>query len=373
MLRSAAKMPLGTKSSRRRGRTRRGHAKAIPANPFLALLTSVKRDIDLRLETFLADKLEQVKPHGPEVAAMATAAARLGLRGGKRLRPTLLVAGYRVVAPEGDLEPALDAGLALELLHTYLLVHDDWMDGDALRRGGPSVHAELSKVFKGARLGAVTAILAGDFVAALATEVMSRVRAPAARSAQLLEAFSEMHIDAILGQVLDVASKDHEPEAMYALKTGSYTVRGPLRLGAVLGGAKQSTLKALDAYAAPVGIAFQLADDLLSAFGNPEATGKALGNDLRAGKRTPLVLEALRRARGRERRLLLDTFGNTRASAAQIKRALDVIERTGARRKTEQRVEELLQQGLAALGAGVTRQARELLEGAALALTSRRV
>jgi geranylgeranyl diphosphate synthase type I len=373
MLGSRPKMPLGSKSSRRRRRVRQGHAKAIPANPFVALLASVKRDIDLRLETFFADKLAQVAPHGPEVAAMVASAARLGLLGGKRLRPTLLVAGYRVVAPAGDLEPALDAGLALELLHTYLLVHDDWMDGDALRRGGPTVHAELSKTFKSARLGEITAILAGDFVLALATEVMGRVRAPAARSPLLLEAFATMQTDAILGQVLDVASKDHEPEAMYALKTGSYTVRGPLRLGALLGGARPSTLRALDAYAAPVGIAFQLADDLLSAFGNPEATGKALGNDLRAGKRTPLVLEALRRARGREKRALTDAFGNARASAAQIKRALDVLERTGARERTEQRIEELLGQGLAALDAGVTRQARELLEGAALALTSRRV
>ncbi|HTQ07357.1 MAG TPA: polyprenyl synthetase family protein [Polyangiaceae bacterium] len=319
----------------------------------------MKRDVDLRLETFFADKLAQVAPYGPEVAALVASAARLGLRGGKRLRPTLLVAGYRVVLPEGDLEPALDAGLALELLHTYLLIHDDWMDGDALRRGGPTVHAELTKSFKSARLGEVTAILAGDLVASLATEVMGRVRAPAARGALLFEAFATMQVDAILGQVLDVASKDHEPEAMYALKTGSYTVRGPLRLGALLGGAKPATLRALDAYAGPVGIAFQLADDLLSAFGNPEATGKALGNDVRAGKRTPLVLEA--------------AFGNARASDAQIKRALEVIERTGARRRTEERIEELLGQGLAALDAGVTRQARELLEGAALALTSRRV
>jgi len=373
MLGSRPKMPLGSKSSRRRRRSRQGHAKAISANPFVALLASVKRDIDLRLETFFADRLARVAPHGPEVAAMVASAARLGLLGGKRLRPTLLVAGYRVVAPAGDLEPALDAGLALELLHTYLLVHDDWMDGDALRRGGPTVHAELAKTFKSARLGEVTAILAGDFVLALATEVMGRVRAPAARTPLLLEAFATMQTDAILGQLLDVASKDHEPEAMYALKTGSYTVRGPLRLGALLGGAKPSTLRALDAFAAPVGIAFQLADDLLSAFGNPEATGKALGNDLRAGKRTPLVLEGLRRARGREKRVLSDAFGNARASAAQIKRALAVLERTGARERTEERIAELLKQGLAALEGGVTRQARELLEGAALALTSRRV
>lgn len=366
-------MPLGTKSSRSRRRQRQGHAKAILPNPFLALLASVKRDIDEKLDAFFAAELSGVKSYGREVRAMVRAAAALGSRGGKRLRPTLLVAGFRVVAPSGELEPALDAGLALELLHTYLLVHDDWMDGDALRRGGPTVHAALHEHFDDERLGEVTAILAGDYAAALATEVMSRVRAPAARQAPVLAAFAEMQKSAILGQVLDVASPDYEPEGIYALKTGSYTVRGPLRLGALLAGAKPSTLKALDGYAAPVGIAFQLADDLLSAFGDPSVTGKALGNDLRAGKRTPLVLEALKRARGRDRSLLEATFGNARATERQVKNALQVLEQSGARKKTEQRIEALLATGLAALGTGVSRQARELLEGAALALTARRV
>jgi geranylgeranyl diphosphate synthase type I len=339
----------------------------------LAVLASVKRDIDAKLEAFFAEELVRVRAHGKEVRAMIRAAADLGSRGGKRLRPSLLVAGFRVAEPEGDLEPALEAGLALELLHTYLLVHDDWMDGDALRRGGPTVHAALSEFFDDERLGEVTAILAGDYAAALATEVMGRVRVPAAREAAVLAAFAEMQKHAILGQVLDVASPDHDPETMYTLKTGSYTVLGPLRLGALLAGAKASTLKALEGYATPVGIAFQLADDLLSAFGNPSVTGKALGNDLRAGKRTPLMLEGMKRARGADRRLLTATFGNARASQAQVKKALDVLERSGARKKTEERIEELLAEGLGALGTGVSRQARELLEGAALALTARRV
>ena len=373
MLGSRPKMPLGTKSSRRHRRQLKGHAKAIVPNPFLALLASVKQDIDQRLEAHFADQLELVAPHGREVAAMVASLARLGLRGGKRLRPALLAAGYRLVLPKADLEPALEAGLALELLHTYLLVHDDWMDGDALRRGGPTVHAELAKRLKSERRGHATAILAGDFAASLALDVLSRVKAPLANGPLLFGAFARMQRDATLGQVLDVASDDHDPEAIYALKTGSYTVLGPLRLGALLAGAKPSTLKAIDAFATPVGIAFQLADDHLSAFGDPQATGKALGNDLRAGKRTPLVLEALKRARGSDRRALSHAFGNARASVKAVTQALAVLERSGAKKKIETRIEQLLAQGLAGLGAGVTRQGRELLEGAALALTSRRV
>ncbi len=366
-------MPLRTKSSKHLRRRRKDQAKAIPRNPFVALLASVQKDIDRRLEQFFDEKLELVAPHGREVVAMVASVARLTLRGGKRLRPALLVVGYRMALPEGDLEPAIEAGLALELLHTYLLIHDDWMDGDALRRGGPSVHAELAKRFKNEHRGHSSAILAGDFAAGLATELLAGVKSKAASSAGLFQAFATMQQDAVLGQQLDIAATDNDPEAAYALKTGSYTVRGPLRLGALLAGGKPSTLKALDGYAAPVGIAFQLADDLLSAFGNPGATGKALGNDLRAGKRTPLVLEAQRKARGRDRAHLLAAFGNPRATELEIRRALDVLERSGARKKTEARIETLLGEGLAALERGVSRRGRELLEGAALALTSRRV
>jgi geranylgeranyl diphosphate synthase type I len=371
MLGSRAKMPK--KSSRRGRRQRPGHAKAILPNPFSSLLASVKQDIDRRLEAHFADQLELLAPQGREVSLMMASVARLGLRGGKRLRPALLVAGFCLVSPEAELEPALQAGLALELLHTYLLVHDDWMDGDALRRGGPTVHAELAKRFKSEHRGHAAAILAGDFAATLALDVLSRVRVPAGRAGAVLAAFGQMQRDAILGQVLDVASDDADPETIYALKTGSYTVLGPLRVGALLAGAKPALLRALEAFSTPVGIAFQLADDLLSAFGNPAATGKALGNDLRAGKRTPLVLDGLKRARGRDRRVLARAFGNARASQSELAQALAVLEKTGAKQRTEARIEALLGQGLAALGAGVSRRGRELLEGAALALTARRV
>src|SRR4051812_3084329 len=104
-------MPVSTKSSRRTRRRRPGHAKAIPPNPFVSLLSAVQKDIDHRLEAFFADQLEAAAARGREVTAMVASLARLSLRGGKRLRPGLLVAGYRVVQPEGELEPALEAGV----------------------------------------------------------------------------------------------------------------------------------------------------------------------------------------------------------------------------------------------------------------------
>jgi geranylgeranyl diphosphate synthase type I len=365
-------MPSATQSSRRKRRRRRGAAKSIVPNPFLALLPTVKRDVDERLAAFFKHKLAHVAQYGGEVSAMLSALERFCLQGGKRLRPALAVVGFRVADTDADLEVALDAGVALELLHTYLLVHDDWMDGDALRRGGPTVHTVLGRRFKSEKLGASSAILTGDLAAGLALETFARLPLPNGRAGVLLESFARMQEDAILGQGLDVVWKGYDPEVAYALKTGSYTVRGPLRLGALLGGADTRTLRTLDRFATPVGIAFQLADDLLSAFGSSAVTGKALGNDLRAGKRTSLLLLGLRRARGRDRRVLSAVVGKAKASDAEISRALAVLESSGARAAVEQRIDELLKTGLDALKTGVNPAGRELLEGAALALTSRR-
>src|SRR4051812_9203989 len=122
----------------------RKNKKAVTENAFGALLKQVRRDVDTRLSSLFQRKLTEAEPLGADVVALVDALRDLTMRGGKRFRPALLMAAYQAVdekAPEGI---ALDAGVALELLQTYLLVHDDWMDRDDVRRGGPSVHAMLA-------------------------------------------------------------------------------------------------------------------------------------------------------------------------------------------------------------------------------------
>src|SRR4051794_11004647 len=149
--------------------------KALPQNPFAALLGGVQSEVDQRLRGFLETRLDVARRQGPEVLEMVSAVRDLCLRGGKRLRPALLVAGYRAASETADLEPALEAGVALELLQAYLLIHDDWMDGDLVRRGGPAVHAQLAKRFRSERKGHASGILAGDYAAAVALEALSHV------------------------------------------------------------------------------------------------------------------------------------------------------------------------------------------------------
>src|SRR5689334_14298450 len=205
------KMPGKTRASKRNGSARergpRPSAKALRPNPFLALVDTVRKEVDTRLAGLLDAKLDAALEQDAEVLEMVRAFRDLCLRGGKRLRAALLVAGYRAATATADLEPALDAGVAVELLHAYFLVHDDWMDRDDTRRGGPAVHKLLADRYRSARLGDASAILAGDLGVALATEALARVDVPASRLPRVFGAFAQMQADAVAGQQIDVIAR----------------------------------------------------------------------------------------------------------------------------------------------------------------------
>ncbi|HYJ08979.1 MAG TPA: polyprenyl synthetase family protein [Polyangiaceae bacterium] len=347
-------------------------AKALAANPFLALLKTLQPDIENRLGGFLDARIEGTRSLGPEVVALAREIRRLVLRGGKRLRPALVVTGFRAASSSLELEPALDAGVALELLHTYLLIHDDWMDGDRVRRGGPAVHVALASRFGSEHKGNASAILAGDYALALACDALSRVEVRAERLRGAFSAFAEMQLGAVAGQQLDIVGRGRDVELGYALKTGSYTVEGPLRIGALLAGARPRLLTTLSRYARPAGIAFQLRDDLLSLFGDPAQTGKPLASDLTSGKRTLLLRLALKRGKAPELAALRRVVGNVSAKPKALRAALEAMRATGAPDLVERRIAEVAALALAELGDGVGSSGRALLVGATEALASRR-
>ena len=208
------------------------------------------------------------------------------------LRPATRPAGAR-----GERE-GRPFGVALELFQTYLLVHDDLMDGDDVRRGGPSLPALMRSSFPGEQAEAMS-VLAGDLAAAWAQRAAFETDLEPARVVLAARELARVHEHVVEGQILDVggAPRDaREVEAMHALKTASYTVRGPVVIGARLAGARDAQIAALVGFADPLGVAFQLRDDVLGTFGEPGATGKPAGNDLREGKRTALVVDALRDA-----------------------------------------------------------------------------
>jgi farnesyl diphosphate synthase len=247
--------------------------------------------VEGRLQTLLS-------AHAATSGALADAVRYAALGGGKRLRPFLLIESARIFDVEET--NALDTACALEFIHCYSLVHDDLpaMDDDDTRRGRPTVHIAY---------GEATAILVGDALLTLAFEILSGKAAdsdPAIRVELIaLLAKAAGWQGMVLGQALDLSAEREAlgadaVAAMQALKTGAL-FGFACEAGAVLGRADGNGRHALKAYAAALGQAFQLADDLLDAEGNAEVAGKAVAKDARRGKATLVGLLGAEAARAR--------------------------------------------------------------------------
>jgi geranylgeranyl diphosphate synthase type I len=311
---------------------------SIPANAFLQLLAKLRPEVDRRIGERYDNVANRARQHGSDVASMVDAARDLALRGGKRLRAGLIAAGWLAADGSDDLDAAIDGGVAFELLQAYLLIQDDWMDGDLTRRGGPSVHAALTTKFGTAQRGSSSAILASDLTWSLSVETLLGIqRISPDKRIEVLSTFLRIHEDVVFGQQLDLLGMSEDVEAMHDLKTGSYTIRGPLVLGAIMAGGSSGLLAMLTRFAAPLGVAFQLRDDLLGTFGDPAETGKPVGNDLVVGKRTALVVEAERLANTEEKAAIAQAFGRADASSTDVAAATAALISSGARKAVEER------------------------------------
>jgi geranylgeranyl diphosphate synthase type I len=223
-------------------------------------------------------------------------------------------------------------------------------------------------------------ILAGDFAAGLSLDALAQVKLAPERVAAAAGELGRIQRDVVLGQMCDLQGcTTHEPpteaivELTHTLKTGSYTVRGPLALGAHLAGADEPRRRALEAFAQPLGVAFQLRDDLIGTFGDPAHTGKSSTSDIRQGKRTALVaaLASTDSSAGAVE-LLARAFGKPDAPARDVEALVHRMVTSGAKRKVEERIDSLLAEADAALGAASFSQgSRDLLRGAAHTLGHR--
>lgn len=308
----------------------------------------VAERVNARLTELFASRRVLARDTSSAAETLVDAIAQLTLRGGKRLRPCALYAGYLCISDEGAEAATLEAGAALELLQSYLLIQDDWMDGDLERRGGPAVHAAFTAAEGDAHRGASLAMLAGDLACGMAWQLIKDAPFPLPRLREALDAFGQMHWEVVCGQQLDLI--EHPDVALvHHLKSGSYSVRGPLQLGAILAGGEPAQLETLARFGRPAGIAFQLRDDLLGTFGDPRRTGKSAGNDLRAGKLTSLIAEARTQLDDDARAVLDAALGNRAATDAEIDAARELLESCGAKARVEQRLSTLLDEARTAL------------------------
>jgi len=329
---------------------------------FTALLAGFRAKLDRALADWLeAKRGEAVAAVSPETLQLIDGVGQLAVQGGKRLRPALVYYTYRACGGAVDGE-VLPLALSTELLHTYLLIHDDIMDHAEIRRGQPAAHVRFREAHRAhglhgdaADFGRSVAILLGDLAQAWAVELAAFGRGPAAR--ELARCFAAMCQEVIGGQYLELlvaqrrAATEEELLRVLRLKSGRYTAERPIQLGALLAGASPETLAGLSRYGSAVGEAFQLQDDLLGMFGDPETVGKPVDADLKEGKYTFLIHHALARATPAQRQVLEAVLGNTDATSEQTAAALRVIAETGARDAVSAMIGDRLREARSALAA----------------------
>ena len=276
------------------------------------------------------------------------------LRGGKRLRALLVLAGFHV-ATGLEPGPALSAAAGIEHFQSWMLIHDDIIDHAEERRGGSSVHRLLATQHGDERLlgssadyGVGMGITLGDLQEPFTVDAILRSQVPGPRRLQAMNEYVRMTRETAYGQLLDVRNgalpidrvREEDVMEVHRRKTAEYTVAGPLRLGAMLGGAPPKLLADLESIGTDLGVAFQLRDDVLGA-GLAEADIGKSANDLIEGKRTLLVVSAWARADPVGRALLQEVLGNPAAAPARVRAAQELIRSTGSLEYSEHKISEL--------------------------------
>lgn len=342
-------------------------------------------DVNIRCAEFLKEKRREIAAIRPSGEPLAESLLRL-TEGGKKLRPVLAWIGWRAAGGEErssiERSALIDLGVALELFQAAALIHDDVIDRSSTRRGQPSthihfegLHAQQKYAGSPEHFGISAAVLTGDLALSWSQEAFDTAvtltaesspahastddrEGPQAHSrsvAGVRQIFRQMHTEVIAGQYLDVlaevsAAAETEEQALdqartvLTFKAAKYSSEYPVTLGAQLAGADSELSQTLAAAALPVGRAFQLRDDLLGVFGDPEVTGKPVGDDLREGKRTELIAYGLFGSSTEDSRQLESMLGRSDLSDEEVATACTILRESGAEARVEESISQLQQQ-----------------------------
>lgn len=332
--------------------------------------------IDREIKGLFEGKAEIVGDYGEiNRKAMLEFTRDFVMNGGKRTRPVLTTLGYRGVT--GDVGPSVvQTGAVMELLHAFLLIHDDICDRDHFRRGAPTVWRRFHSEFEEKNLreplhhANAIAMITGDILHIYTYQFALEIDADPEMRANVLRKILEIAEITGYGQNIDIylsilpLEKVSEEDVIetYRLKTGKYSVAGPLEIGAMLARADKSIIETYKSYGEKAGIAFQIHDDIIGVFGDPKVTGKPVGSDIREGKRTILVVNAYENADEKQRRMLIENLGNQSAAQEAIEEVADIIRDTGALDYAKALEEKLAKEAMAIIrGSGVEGDTKEIL------------
>lgn len=279
---------------------------------------------------------------GQKPSELISAMRHLIMAGGKRLRPCLLIISCEAVGGNG--REVVGAAAAMELLHTFTLIHDDIMDRDEVRRNVKTVHVQW---------GEPMAIIAGDALFAKVYEILAEnaraIGLDGEKTAEIFSTISRASFEICRGQAMDMlfekmkSVSEREYFKMVEGKTGAL-IEASARIGAIFGGGGQGEVEALGDYGRKIGMAFQIRDDVLGLVGEIGKFGKPIGSDIREGKKTLIVIRGLHVASGNDRKKILKVLGKKDATGKELKEVIEILKKTGSIHYAERKAEKLVRE-----------------------------
>lgn len=303
---------------------------------FIKEITSFKKLFDRELNKYLVQKQEEAKKVSGEYSGLVKILADYVLAGGKRIRPFLVYQGCGVCGGQNK-KQAIKVGMAVEIFHAFALIHDDIMDGADLRRNQLTLHKQLTKWhqakrWKGAstNFGTGMAILAGDILFTWADELIVNLK-----NNQVLQVYQDMKKELMAGQAEDIflsivngsPSQKRIVQTMLR-KSAGYSIEKPLFLGAALARAGDKYYRFFRQVSMPLGLAFQLKDDILGMFGKRQEVGKPTDSDIKEGKMTLLIFHALREGY-LPKKIYSQVLGNQGVTVKQVREFKKLLKNSG--------------------------------------------
>ena len=285
------------------------------------------------IKSIVDEEIAKIKASVDAPEDLVNSSFHLVLSGGKRVRPFILIKSAELF--DVDINFSLPAAVAIELLHNFTLIHDDIMDKDEYRRGVKTTHIIY---------GEPVAIVAGDFLFSNVFSILARSY-PSEIAVKLIDIYSGASNLICMGQTMDILPSKYIDSTetyldMIYKKTGAL-IEASAVSGGVIGKASEEELEALRGYGRKIGVAFQIADDILGIIGKPEVTGKPVGSDIRNGKHTLLVLNAVKKISGNNRVLFDKVFGDEDADEDDVKKVIQLILDTGVIEEAKRKMESL--------------------------------
>ena len=325
------------------------------------MLKKYKERVDQSLEKYFNRKFEEVQKTDSLAGQAVNMIASFTLSGGKRIRPALVYYSYLASGGE-DCDEIVEASMGIELIHTFLLIHDDIIDRDKKRHGIATVHEEYKRIGEqissskdSEHFGNSMAIITGDLAYSMANEIVFNIKFPPEVIIKALDKLQNIVYTTIPGEMLDVVMEnrrqatEEEILKMFEGKTSRYTFEGPLHFGSILANSNPKTLEVFTRYSLPLGKAFQIRDDILGVFGFEEKLGKPVGSDIIEGKQTLLLVKALERSDEKQKNMIQKYLGKKDLNNKELEEFRRVLIETGSLKYCQDLSEKFVGEALSAL------------------------